>query len=180
MSRRIAGNARVKSQRVEPSPESVVLVVGVVGLILTVALGTAGFVVGGILVVLVAYGLVKQHKTPPSEAVAGPGTLPAEHSVTVTGEERYQDVLALLAPAPPADVVAELRDCVITKGVHQGEHTLEVLVGGRPVGRLTHAMGRRYGQVVEEWRARTGQALCQAVVTHEGTRGFQITVLLPR
>ncbi len=180
MSRRTAGNHPVKSQRAEPSPESVVLLVGVVGLILTIALGTAGFVVGGVLVVLVAFGLVKQHKKPLVEAAAGPGTLPAEHSVTVTGEERYQDVLALLAPTPPTDVVAELRDCVITKGTHQGEHTLEVLVGGRPVGRLTHAMGRRYGQVVEEWRANTGPALCQAIVTHEGTRGFQITVLLPR
>jgi hypothetical protein len=183
MSRRIAGNNQIKSPSAEASPEAVVLVAGVVALILTIALGSVGFVLGSILVVLVAFGLVKQHKAKPAvvaRAAARPATLPAEHSVTVTGEERHQDVLAMLAPTPPANVVAELRDCVIAKGVNQGEHTLEVLVGGRPVGRLTHAMGRRYGQVVDEWRARTGQALCEAVVTHEGTRGFQITVLLPR
>ncbi|WP_447003774.1 hypothetical protein ACRAKI_29605 [Saccharothrix isguenensis] len=175
----------MKPQRAGAPPEAAVLAAGVVGLILTIALGPGGFVLGSILVVVVAFVLVKRHKAKAAEptpvaAAAGPRTLPAEHSVTVTGEERYQDVLALLAPTPPRNVVAELRECVIARGAHQGETTLEVLVNGRPVGRLTHAMGRRYGHAVEEWRARTGQALCEAVVTHEGTRGFQITVRLPR
>jgi hypothetical protein len=109
--------------------------------------------------------------------------LPAEHLVTVTGEEEHQDVLSRFVNPQvrqQTSVLAELRNGEITKGKHVGEQTLEVLVDGNRVGQLTYAMGQRYGALVNNWRAANGHALCEAVVSHEGTRGLQVQLLLPR
>ena len=80
----------------------------------------------------------------------------------------------------PVHVIAELRDCRIAKGSHTGEHTLEVLLEGESIGQLTYAMGLRYCDVAQVWRARTGRALCEAVIVNEGTRGLHARLLLPR
>ncbi|MEV6242038.1 hypothetical protein [Lentzea sp. NPDC051838] len=108
-------------------------------------------------------------------------TMPAEHQVAVTGEESNQLILhRVVNGRTPVHVIAELRDCRIAKGTHVGEHTLEVLLEGERIGQLTYAMGLRYCDLAQEWRARTGRALCEAVITNEGTRGLQAKLLLPK
>ncbi|WP_434448009.1 hypothetical protein [Lentzea sp. E54] len=115
------------------------------------------------------------------EALGTAPTLPAEQQVTVTGEAAHQHVLhRVVNGRTPVHVIAELRDCRIAKGSHTGEHTLEVLLEGESVGQLTYAMGLRYYDMAEEWRVRTGRALCEAVITNEGTRGLQANLLLPK
>ncbi|MFD4640617.1 hypothetical protein ACFWN2_25100 [Lentzea sp. NPDC058436] len=115
------------------------------------------------------------------EALGTAPTLTAEHQVAVVGEQVHQHVLHRVVDGrTPAHVIAELRDCRIARGSHTGEHTLEVLLEGESIGQLTYAMGLRYCDVVQEWRARTGRALCEAVITNEGTRGLQANLLLPK
>ncbi|WP_394621626.1 hypothetical protein JNUCC0626_21775 [Lentzea sp. JNUCC 0626] len=115
------------------------------------------------------------------DALGTAPTLPAEQQVAVVGESVHQHVLyRVVNGRTPVHVIAELRDCRIARGSHVGEHTLEVLLEGESIGQLTHAMGLRYYDMAEEWRARTGRALCEAVITNEGTRGLQANLLLPK
>jgi len=115
------------------------------------------------------------------EALGTAPTLPAEQQVTVTDQEAHQHVLhRVVNGRTPVHVIAELRDCRIDKGSHIGEHTLEVLLEGERIGQLTYAMGLRYCDMAQEWRARTGRALCEAVITNEGTQGLQAKLLLPK
>ncbi|NKE62697.1 hypothetical protein FXN61_40645 [Lentzea sp. PSKA42] len=115
------------------------------------------------------------------EALGTAPTLPAEQQVTVTGEEAHQHVLhRVVNGRTPVHVIAELRDCRIDNGSHTGEHTLEVLLEGERIGQLTYAMGLRYCEIAQEWRAHTGRALCEAVITNEGTRGLHANLLLPK
>ena len=115
------------------------------------------------------------------EALGTAPTLPAEHQVAVVGEQVHQYVLhRVVNGRTPAHVIAELRDCRIVRGPHTGEHTLEVLLEGECIGQLTYTMGLRYCDIAQEWRARTGRALCEAVITNEGTRGLQANLLLPK
>lgn len=115
------------------------------------------------------------------EALGTAPTLPAERQVTLTDEEAHQLVLhRVVNGRTPVHVIAELKDCRITKGPHTGEHTLEVLLEGERVGQLTYATALRYYEMVQDWRARTGRALCEAVITNEGTRGLHAKLLLPR
>ncbi|MGW6449286.1 hypothetical protein [Lentzea sp. NPDC055074] len=115
------------------------------------------------------------------EALGTAPTLPAEQQVAVVGEEAHQHVLhRVVNGRTPVHVVAELRDSRIVKGSNTGEHTLEVLLEGECIGQLTYAMGLRYCEMAQEWRARTGRALCEAVITNEGTRGLQANLLLPK
>ncbi len=108
-------------------------------------------------------------------------TLPAEQQVTITDEEAHQHVLhRVVNGRTPVHVVAELKDCRITKGSHTGKPTLEVLLEGERIGQLNYAMGLRYREIAEEWRARTGRVLCEAVITNEGTRGLHAKLLLPK
>jgi hypothetical protein len=115
------------------------------------------------------------------EALGTAPTMPAEQQVTVTGVEAHQHVLhRVVNGRTPVHVIAELRDCRIARGTHIGEHTLEVLLEGERIGQLSYAMGLRYCDLAQEWRVRTGRALCEAVITNEGTRGLQANLLLPR
>ncbi|MFD4675055.1 hypothetical protein ACFWNN_35385 [Lentzea sp. NPDC058450] len=115
------------------------------------------------------------------DALGTAPTLPAEQQVPVVGEHAHQYVLHRVVDGrTPAHVIAELRDIRIARGSHVGEHTLEVLLEGESIGQLTFAMGLRYWDMAQEWRARTGRALCEAVITNEGTRGLQANLLLPR
>ncbi|MGI5501593.1 hypothetical protein [Lentzea sp. CA-135723] len=115
------------------------------------------------------------------DALGTAPTLPAEQQVAVVGEHAHQYVLHRVVDGrTPAHVIAELRDIRIARGSHVGEHTLEVLLEGESIGQLTHAMGLRYCDMAQQWRARTGRALCEAVITNEGTRGLQANLLLPK
>ncbi|WP_237047990.1 hypothetical protein [Lentzea guizhouensis] len=115
------------------------------------------------------------------EALGTALTLPAEQQVGITGEEAHQHVLHRVVDGrTPVHVIAELRDCRITRGDHTGEHTLEVLLEGERIGELTYAIGQRYWDMMQEWRARTGRALCEAVIINEGTRGLHAKLLLPK
>ncbi|SDG87588.1 hypothetical protein SAMN05216553_112224 [Lentzea fradiae] len=108
-------------------------------------------------------------------------TLPADQQVTITDEEAHQHVLhRVVEGRTPAHVIAELKDCCISEGPHTGEHTLEVLLEGERIGQLSYAMARRYYERVQDWRSRTGRALCEAVITNEGTRGLHAKLLLPK
>ncbi|HEX7307572.1 hypothetical protein [Lentzea sp.] len=115
------------------------------------------------------------------EALGTAPTLPAEQQVTITDEESHQHVLhRVVNGRTPVHVIAELKDCRIARGSHIGEHTLEVLLEGERIGQLAHSTGRRYWETVQQWRARTGRALCEAVITNEGTRGLHAKLLLPK
>ncbi|WP_329793687.1 hypothetical protein V1227_17685 [Lentzea sp. DG1S-22] len=115
------------------------------------------------------------------ESLGTAPTLPAEHQVAVVGEPAHQYVLhRVVNGRTPVHVIAELRDSRIAKGSHIGERTLEVLLEGESVGQLSYATGLRYCDTAQEWRARTGRALCEAVITNEGTRGLQANLLLPK
>ena len=115
------------------------------------------------------------------EALGTAPTLPAEQQVGITEEEAHQHVLhRVVNGRTPVHVIAELRDCRIAKGTHTGEPTLEVLLEGERIGQLSHAMGLRYCDVAQDWRARTGRALCEAIIVNEGTRGLHAKLLLPK
>ncbi|RAS57940.1 hypothetical protein C8D87_1195 [Lentzea atacamensis] len=115
------------------------------------------------------------------EALGTAPTMPAEQQVPVVGEEAHQHVLhRVVNGRTPVHVIAELRDCRIATGTHVGEHTLEVLLEGELIGQLSYAMGLRYCEMAQEWRTRTGRALCETVITNEGTRGLQAKLLLPK
>ncbi|MFD9704178.1 hypothetical protein [Lentzea sp. NPDC059081] len=115
------------------------------------------------------------------EALGTAPTLPAERQVTITEEEAHQHVLhRVVNGRTPVHVIAELKDCRIARGPHTGEHTLEVLLEGERIGQLTYAMALRYFEMVRQWRVRTGRALCEAVITNEGTRGLHAKLLLPK
>ena len=115
------------------------------------------------------------------EALGTAPTMPAEQQVTVTGQDAHQLVLhRVVNGRTPVHVIAELRDCRVADGTHVGEHTLEVLLEGERIGQLSYAMGLRYCELAQEWRARTGRVLCEAVITNEGTRGLQAKLLLPK
>lgn len=100
-------------------------------------------------------------------------TLPADHLVSVTSD--HPRLLHDISAGKSVHVIAELRDCVIPDGIHEGARTLEVLLDGERVGRLDYSLGQRYGAVVKDWQRRTGRALCEAVVINESIR-----LLLPR
>ncbi|MGZ3147413.1 hypothetical protein ACVDFE_36580 [Lentzea chajnantorensis] len=115
------------------------------------------------------------------EALGTAPTLPAEKQIGITDEEAHQHVLhRVVNGRTPVHVIAELRDCRIAKGTHTGEHTLEVLLEGERIGQLSHTTGLRYYEMVQRWRARTGRALCEAIIVNEGTRGLHAKLLLPR
>lgn len=115
------------------------------------------------------------------EALGTTPTLPADQHVTITDEEAHQHVLhRVVNGRTPAHVIAELKDCCFSEGPHTGEHTLEVLLEGERIGQLSYPMALRYYEMIQDWRTRTGRALCEAVITNEGTRGLHAKLLLPR
>jgi len=112
---------------------------------------------------------------------AGLVMLNAEVAVTVTGEERHQNVLSRYPVAVGAvrHVAVELVWCRIRSGKYRGQRAIEVRLDGRRVGELTHLMSQRYAEVLGEVAARGGRPGCEAVV-QRGARGFQIMLRLPR
>lgn len=104
------------------------------------------------------------------EGLGDAPTLPADQTVAVTSSDEQQDDLHEISSGRSVHVIAELRDRVITDGIHEGAMTFEVLIDGEPVGLLGYSLGQRYGGVVRDWRDRTGRALCEAVVINKTIR----------
>jgi hypothetical protein len=112
--------------------------------------------------------------------VPAPVLLDARRSVTVTREEHHQDVLAQYAPAPGSTrrIVADLAFCRIGAGRYRGERGIEVRLGGRRVGELTHRMSERYAGTVGAVLGSGRRPDCEALVKH-GDRGLEVELWLP-
>ncbi|GLZ32441.1 hypothetical protein Lesp02_46290 [Lentzea sp. NBRC 105346] len=102
-------------------------------------------------------------------------TMPADYAVNVISSADDQEILRDISAGRAVHVIAELRDCQIGTGIHEGARTLEVVLDGERVGELPYATGQRYAAVVRDWRKRTGRALCEAVVISRSIR-----LLLPK
>ncbi|MCX6465659.1 MAG: hypothetical protein NTW05_19010, partial [Pseudonocardiales bacterium] len=114
------------------------------------------------------------------ENSAGLTLLDPDHEVVVTGEEDHQDALRPWAPRDrPRRLAAELRFAPLRRGRHAGERGIEVLLGGRRVGELTHLMSVRYGPYVDDVLRRHGRPGAVALVRH-GRRGLvEVELRLP-
>ncbi|MEU3274358.1 hypothetical protein ABZ639_26245 [Saccharomonospora sp. NPDC006951] len=102
--------------------------------------------------------------------------LEGDVAVTVTREERHQDVLSGLNGR--ASVTAELAWCTIASGKYQGERAVEVRIGGHRVGELTYLMSRRYEAMIDRVLERGGRPGCAALV-QEGDRKLEVVLRLP-
>ncbi|WP_146060480.1 HIRAN domain-containing protein [Amycolatopsis sp. CA-128772] len=103
-------------------------------------------------------------------------------SCTVTKEEEHQDALRAFAPKGKQDfreVVASLGFCSIRSGKHEGQRAIEVRLGGRPVGQLTHAMTQRYGELVEDLLKKDLTVTCEAYTTRTA-KGVEVELRMPR
>ncbi|MGY1705318.1 DUF4236 domain-containing protein [Geodermatophilus sp. SYSU D00697] len=120
----------------------------------------------------------------PANQPAGLTLWEAARHVTVTGEERHQDVLSALTPHHTADgmfpVFASLGVCQIATGKYAGQSTVEVRINGQRVGQLTKAQADKYLPMVEVDLAVGQQPGCHAYVTRTADKGLQVTALLPR
>jgi hypothetical protein len=114
-------------------------------------------------------------------STAGLVMVAAEVAVTVTGEERHQNVLAHYIPVPGRErrVAVELAWCVVSTGKYKGKRAIEVRLDGARVGELTYLMSQRYAPVVTSVNAHNGRAGCEAVIERDA-RGLQLTLRLPR
>jgi len=112
---------------------------------------------------------------------AGLAMLRPEVTVTVTGEEDHQAVLARyhVAPGRQRHVVVALGGCRISSGKHRGKQAIEVRLDGARVGELTYLMSQRYGTVVAQVSSRGGRPGCEAVI-QRGPRGLELTLCMPR
>lgn len=100
-------------------------------------------------------------------------------TVTVTGEENHQDVLAAHPQAGTPDRrMVTLHSSTMPKGKHRGDYTIEVRMNRARVGCLTAAMGQRYRDVVirSETLGRTAGALA---IARQDARGWQVELMLP-
>ena len=119
-----------------------------------------------------------RHRRPADVRVPAPRSAPVllegRRSVTVTREERHQDVLAGYG----GRTVADLGFCTIDAGKYRGGRAVEVRLDGRRVGELTFRMSERYGHLVEAILAGGRVPTCAAEVSRDH-RGIQIELLLP-
>lgn len=108
---------------------------------------------------------------------------PPECLVTVTDEERHQDVLAGLAQrgrdAEVMPVCASLVPREIARGKHAGQLGLEVRVEDQLVGTLTKLQADRYLPLVQQVAAAGRRAGCEAELSRE-PKGWHLSLLLPR
>lgn len=124
------------------------------------------------------YGFTAHLPGPPTLrqwALAGPHVhfLIGERPVTVTGEEAHQDALeAAWRSGPDGLRNFELRHAQAAKGAY----SLEVLLGGAPVGRLTPKMSERYRPYLDAARPN----VAAGVLSRHDTRGIQVDLYMPR
>jgi hypothetical protein len=100
--------------------------------------------------------------------------------VTVTKEEDHQTILSRHHSPTRAStrVAAQLVSSTVSGGKHKGAYAIEVRLDGDRVGELTAAMSTRYQHLVAAAMKQSGNANCEALITH-GTRGLQIELRLP-
>lgn len=107
--------------------------------------------------------------------------LDAAHTVVVTGVEHHQPALAAWAPfgdGRPRQVAVELRRTAITHGPDAGRRGMEVLLDGRRVGELPHAMAERYAPFVDDLTAHGGRPAAVGLVARD-PRGLEMELQLP-
>ncbi len=107
--------------------------------------------------------------------------LDPHHAVVVTREEHHQGELSAYEPVPdgPARRVAvELVPAPVTDGVHAGAPGVEVRLGGRRIGELTHLMAHQYGPFVQEVLNGGGRPGAVALVDRS-RQGLQVELRLP-
>lgn len=97
--------------------------------------------------------------------------------VTSTAEEQ-REVERLLGSAPRACYFAELDLGRVAGGRFAGEPSVEVLIDGAAVGRLTASVTQDYLAWVQPVLAAGARAGAEAIL-HRGSRGVQVTVHLP-
>lgn len=100
--------------------------------------------------------------------------LAPERTVTVTGEQHHQDVLA----GRTGGVVVALVRGTIRTGKHAGQRGVEVVLDGRRVGELTLLMSERYLPLLDDVVARGGRPGCEALLRPDH-RGVQVELRLP-
>jgi hypothetical protein len=128
------------------------------------------------------------HLSSPDRLVAlnssdGLEMLQADRQVTVTGEERHQDVLTEYAKAGRGaevlSVFASLAPCTIAKGKHAGAADVEVRLDGRRVGELTAAMSERYLPLLQPYLEQGALPGADATIRWSD-KGWQVGVQLPK
>lgn len=128
------------------------------------------------------------HLSSPDRIVAlnssdGLEMLQADRQVTVTGEERHQDVLTEFARAGRGaevlSVFASLAPCTIAKGKHAGMTGVEVRLDDQRVGELTAAMSERYLPGLQPYFDRGALPGADGTVRWSD-KGWQVEVQLPK
>lgn len=111
----------------------------------------------------------------------GAELLRADREVTVTGEERHQDILSRYSVAPGGHLrLFAIFDLgTVTKGKYAGQPCIHVSLDGEPVGELTRAMSDRYLPVLQAVLSQGRVAACEALLSN-GARGFQVELRLPQ
>jgi hypothetical protein len=105
--------------------------------------------------------------------------LDADVVVTVTGEERHQDVLEpLLAGNDHVTVFTELRHGTIERGKYAGGERLDVAIDGRLVGYLTSTMSARYLPFVKA-ELDSGRRVGAEASLYRDAKGVQVRLRLP-
>jgi hypothetical protein len=99
--------------------------------------------------------------------------LAPERTIAVAGVADHRDDLVRMRPDGRATRVA------VTLRTSSSGPTVDVLLDGRPIGRLGAAPSARYRRVVAEPERRGGRAACEAVVAR-GPAGYRIDLRLPR
>lgn len=118
----------------------------------------------------------------PANSPDGLEVLVADRPVTVTGEERHQDVLASFNPDGVfrgVPVFAALEPSPISRGKYAGEVGIEVKINGERVGELTKAMSDRYLPLVLAAVESGRVPGCEALVT-ESEKGRQVELRMPK
>jgi hypothetical protein len=112
-----------------------------------------------------------------SQPDVGHQLLAPDITVAVTGEQNYATALAALhgGASGPTRHYATLRPVQIAKGVHSGEPTLEVLIGGDAVGQLTATMGQRYLPLLH-----ADIPMCCEACVLPGEKRYEVTLHLPK
>lgn len=106
--------------------------------------------------------------------------LEATATVTVSGEERHQDVLEpLLRDKPRAAIFTELRQSTVERGKYAGQACVEVAVDGQRVGQLTPTMSARYLTLVQAITV-SGRRPGAEASLYRDAKGVQIRLHLPQ
>ncbi|MET9634599.1 hypothetical protein ABZX92_44850 [Lentzea sp. NPDC006480] len=115
-------------------------------------------------------------------SAAGLVMVPGEVTVTVTGEQHHQDVLARYAvpEGVTRQVAVHLTWCTIATGKYRGQRAIEVRLDGYRVGELTFLMSQRYAPVLMHVESGGGATGCAALVQRGANGLLQVVLRMPR